>query len=83
MVVRLFMAIVILALPAAGHAEPQVKLHYGLKIPNGWADGLTLSLSSRAACQRLLAQLPQDAPARAMTRCLVRVDPNAKPLPMS
>ncbi|OSI67657.1 hypothetical protein BSZ22_24540 [Bradyrhizobium canariense] len=79
----LFGAVVLLPLPSASSAEPQIKLQYGLKIPNGWADGLTSSLSSRAACQRLLAQMPQDAPARSMTRCLVRMDPNAKPLPMS
>jgi hypothetical protein len=79
----LFGAVVLMALPSASSAEPQIKLQYGLKMPQGWADGLTSSLSSWAACQRLLAPMPLDAPARSMTRCLVRVDPDAKPLPMS
>lgn len=80
---QILVAIAVVAFSQAGHAEAQVKLGYGFKIPNGWVDGLTFSLSSRAACQRLLAQMPKDSPAGAMARCLVRVDPNAKPLPTS
>ncbi|WP_029587545.1 hypothetical protein [Bradyrhizobium sp. URHD0069] len=56
-------------------AAPTVRLRYGLDIPEGWADGLTYSIRSRAECQRLLARMARDAPAAQMTRCLVQLPP--------
>ena len=49
--------------------------------PAGRADGFKHSLGSLTECRRLMANIPDDAPAKRSTKCIVKVDPNAKPLP--
>jgi hypothetical protein len=54
-------------------------LFAGLIIPPGYADGLTYSMTTLARCQRMLAGLEvRNGP---LPMCLLKVDPNAKPLP--
>jgi hypothetical protein len=51
-------------------------LFAGIAIPAGWADGLTHSQASKVECAKLINALPSYA--RAATKCIVKIDPNAK-----
>ncbi len=44
--------------------------------PPGWADGFTHSRASKFECAKLIEKLP--AYARGATKCIVKIDPNAK-----
>ena len=54
----------------------EVMLFAGLAIPPGWADGFTHSRASKFECAKLIEKLP--AYARGATKCIVKIDPNAK-----
>ena len=54
----------------------EVMLFAGLAIPPGWADGFTHSRASKFECAKLIETLP--AYARGATKCIVKIDPNAK-----
>jgi hypothetical protein len=76
----LALAIILAALLAAAvapaRADPlTVRLRYGLEIPEGWTDGLTDSLRSRAECQRKMAVLALASGIK--MRCLVQIQPAA------
>jgi hypothetical protein len=80
--VRYVLATLLLVASSAAHAESM--LYSGVDIPKGWADGFTFSVRSRTDCQRLMAQIPNDATDKRKLKCIARVDPNAaKPAPTS
>ncbi len=54
----------------------EVMLFAGLVIPQGWANGFTHSPASKVKCESLIRELPVYA--RASTKCIVKIDPNAK-----
>jgi hypothetical protein len=55
----------------------EVMLFAGLAIPPGWADGFAHSrASSKFEGAKLIEKLP--AYARGATKCIVKIDPNAK-----
>ena len=54
----------------------ELMLFAGLAIPPGWADGFTHSRASKFECAKLIEKLP--AYARGATKCIVKIDPNAK-----
>ena len=60
----------------AGVGPLEVMLFAGLAIPPGWADGFTHSRVSKFECAKLIEKLP--AYARGATKCIVKIDPNAK-----
>ena len=60
----------------AGMGPLEVMLFAGLAIPPGLADGFTHSRVSKFECAKLIEKLP--AYARGATKCIVKIDPNAK-----
>jgi len=54
----------------------EVMLFAGLAFPPGWADGFTHSRATKFECAKLIEKLP--AYARGATKCIVKIDPNAK-----
>jgi hypothetical protein len=56
-----------------------VLLYAGVAIPPGYADGLTYSVQSRAACVEMLADLPE-SPAKKMMKCIIKIKRDAIPI---
>jgi len=58
----------------------EIYLYAGILIPPGYADGFSYSLRSRTICMQKLATIPDSAPSKHLTKCIVKVDPSAAPI---